>query len=355
MRYEAGLEGAPWAAAGRYLPASEDARSPPHSWYGGRAAGIAGAYVNTSADYALSQGLTWRAVSNAATDVFRLSKPRITAMILVTGLGGMWLATRLAGATIVWWRAIVTLAALAFVVSSANALNMYIERDIDGLMRRTKDRPLPARRLPSPVALVFAFSWAVFALPVMALAGGWLTAALGAFSLVVYAFIYTPLKRVTTAALLIGAIPGAMPPLIGYVAVRQSIDAAGLALFGVLFFWQVPHFLAIATFRRDDYTRAGIKVTPELKGVRVTRRQSIVHTVLLIVVSLALVPLGVDGWLYPVAAIGLGLAFLVSAIGKREHVAKLEEEAHAVAWSKGLFFRSLIYLPALLAALMLSV
>lgn len=298
---------------------------------------------------------SWRALSAAAREVVRLSKPRITAMILVTGLSGMWLATRLHDATISWWRALVVLGALAFVVSSANALNMYLERDIDGLMARTADRPLPTGRLPSLVALVFAFSWAAFSIPVLALSGGWLTAGLGLFSLVVYAFVYTPLKRITTAALVIGAVPGAMPPLIGYVAVTQSIDAAGLALFGVLFFWQIPHFLAIATFRREDYTRAGIKVTPELSGIHATRRQAIVHAALLLVVSLSLVPLGVSGWLYAVSAVVLGGVFLASAVGAPALTRRLEEEEAAVAWSRVLFFRSLIYIPALLAALMLSV
>ncbi len=183
-----------------------------------------------------------------------LTKPRITLLVLVTAAGGLWIAPERVSAV----TAIVTLAATAAVVSAANALNCWLEREIDKHMTRTANRPLPARRLEPRVALAFGIGVGLFSVPVLWIAANPLTGLLAAIALVTYVGIYTPMKQRSAKALLIGAVPGALPPLMGYTAATNRLDAVGLAVFGILFFWQLPHFLAIATFRREEYERAGI-------------------------------------------------------------------------------------------------
>jgi protoheme IX farnesyltransferase len=287
-------------------------------------------------------------------DLVRLTKPRITAMVVVTGLGGMWLASRTGAAAPIDWRAaILAMLGLAVVVSGAGTLNMYLERDSDGLMVRTAERPLPARRLPPRVALVYGSALSLASLPILALGAGALTAALAALALALYVLVYTPLKRVTSHALLVGAVPGAMPPLIGWTAATGEIGLGGVALFLVLYFWQLPHFIAIATFRRREFERAGIRVLPQERGDRVARLYAIGYSVALLLTSLALVPLGVSGILYRVVAVALGMLFIgVSALGLRESA--LTSPAASDRWARSLFTVSLVYLPLLIAALMLS-
>jgi protoheme IX farnesyltransferase len=180
-----------------------------------------------------------------------------------------------------------------------------------------------------------------------------LTAALAALALGLYVLAYTPLKRVTSRALLVGAIPGAMPPLLGWTAATGSIDWPGLALFGVLFFWQLPHFVAIATFRADEYARAGIIVLPAERGDRTARIHAVIYLCLLVSVSLALVPLGVCGSLYCATALLLGAIFL--AAGVRGLSPATEKPAAAHRWARQLFVVSLIYLPLLMGAIMVGV
>ncbi len=285
-------------------------------------------------------------------DVVRLSKPRITLLVIVTGLGGMWLATRLAGASIGLGRALAALAGISLIVSAANALNMVIERDTDALMERTRDRPLPAGRLTPAAGTWFGVALAALALPLLALAVNALTAALALAAFALYVGVYTPLKRVAPVALLVGAVPGAAPPLLGWTAATGEIGAAGVALFAVLFFWQVPHFLAIATFRCDEYTRAGIRVLPAVAGERAARWHATAHAALLLVSSLALVPLGVSGPVYLINALSLGVLFVwATARGLKSDA--LSGQA-AVRWSRSVFVMSLLYLPLLIAAMMVS-
>jgi len=282
-------------------------------------------------------------------DLVTLTKPRITAMVVVTMLGGIWLAAHrgVASGPLSAWRLGVAVAGTALVVGSANALNMWLERASDGLMARTKNRPLPTGRLDPTVALGFGLALGVVSVPALALAVNALTGALAAVALVSYVAVYTPLKRRTTASLLIGAVPGAIPPLLGWTAVTGRIGWPGALLFGVLFLWQVPHFLAIATFRRDDYARAGLKVLPVERGDRVTRVHIVAYLLALYAVSLALVAVGVGGPLYVGAAVVLGAAFLaVGAWGLRP--------AAGARWARGLFATSIVYLVLLFAALMAS-
>src|SRR5262249_24541460 len=135
------------------------------------------------------------------------------------------------------------------VVAGANALNMYLERDVDALMTRTRNRPLPSGRLPAEAALAFGVATSALAIPILTFAVNPLTGGLGAISLIIYVLAYTPLNRRSTSALLVGAVPGAMPPLMGWTAVTGQLDAAGIALFLILFVWQLPHFIAISLFR----------------------------------------------------------------------------------------------------------
>jgi protoheme IX farnesyltransferase len=238
-------------------------------------------------------------------------------------------------------------ACTALVVGSANALNMYIERFPDRLMERTRNRPLATGRLSPDLALAFGVGLGLVSVPVLAIAVNAITGLLAAFALLSYVLVYTPLKRRTTASLLIGAVPGAIPPLLGWTAVTGRVEWPGLLLFGVLFLWQVPHFLAIATFRRDDYARAGLKILPVERGDRVTRVHVVAYLVALLAVSFALVASGVGGPFYLGAAVVLGAIFLgVGLWGLRPSA--------GVRWARGLFAVSIVYLVLLFAALMMS-
>ena len=281
-------------------------------------------------------------------DVFRLAKPRITVMVVVTGSAGMWLARRLTHVEIAWSRALATLLGLALVVASANAFNMVIERERDAKMARTKDRPLPAGRLSPEVALAFAGSWAAFSLPLLWSSGA-VAAGLAVAALFLYVLVYTPLKGHTSLALAVGAVPGALPPLICWAAVTGGVEGPGLVLFGILFFWQLPHFLAIATFRRDDYERAGIRVTPSVRGHLATRLQAIGYSLALTGTSLLLARHGVgDGYLVPAAVLGLGMV-AISLTGLRPSALVSGDR-----WARTLFLASLVYLPLLLGTMMLT-
>ena len=284
-----------------------------------------------------------------AADLIALTKPRLTVLVIATTAASLWLATRAGLAQGVPPKPLATLAVALFgtilVVGGANTLNMYLERDTDGLMARTSRRPLPTGRLAPDVALWFGLALSSSALALLFSAVNVATGLLAAFALGMYVLVYTPLKRKTTLALPIGAIPGAIPPLLGWTAVTGRVDLPGLVLFGILFLWQVPHFLAIATFRRDDYRRAGLKILPVERGDRMTRIQIVVYLAALVGVSLLLWPLNVAGTFYFVAACVLGLAFF--AVG----AAGMAKSA-GVRWARWLFGVSIIYLTLLLGAMM---
>jgi protoheme IX farnesyltransferase len=276
-------------------------------------------------------------------DMIALTKPRITLMVLVTAAGGMWLAPGSLDLTSM----AVMLATTGMVVGAANTLNCYLERDSDRLMARTANRPLPDRRLEPSWALALGVAMGLFAVPTLILAVNPITGLLGAIALVSYVAIYTPMKQHTPAALFVGALPGALPPLMGWTAVTGSIAMPGLLLFGVLFFWQIPHFIAISVFRQEEYERAGLKVLPSVRGIRSAKVQATVYAAALWLVSLLLVPYGLAGTLYLVAAVGLGAHFFWAAVR-----GFWVDDANA--WAKKLFVASLIYLTALFAALIVD-
>ena len=292
-------------------------------------------------------------------DLVALTKPRITFMVLVTTLGGLFLAPSRPGLGTILFALLGT----ALVVGSANTLNCWIERDVDKHMTRTKNRPLPAGRLSAQTALVWGVLLGAISVPLLALTVNTLTAVLAAIALVSYVAVYTPLKQVSTVALLVGAVPGAMPPLMGWTAATNELSAAGLVLFAILFLWQLPHFLAIAMFREAEYTRAGIKVVPALRGADATRWQAIAWAIALVPVSLLLGPLGIAGALYTSVALVSGALFLwFCAKSFRAYAAEnvSETTTHArpspeAIWGRKVFVASLLYLPTLFVGLALDV
>jgi len=281
-------------------------------------------------------------------DLIALTKPSITRMVVATMFGGIWIASRVSGVpTPPMYKLVLAVIGTVLIVSGANTLNMYIERDSDRFMARTRQRPLPSGRMAPEVALAFGLLLSAIAVPLLTFAVNAVTGLIGAAALTSYVLVYTPLKRRTTASLLIGAVPGAAPPLLGWTAVTGSIGGLGLLLFGILFFWPIPHFLAIAIFRREDYRRAGLKILPVTRGDRVTRHHIVMYLLALLAVSVAFVPMGVGGPLYLITALVLGLVFL--AFGVRG----MAPNASA-RWARQLFFYSLAYLPLIFVALMVS-
>jgi protoheme IX farnesyltransferase len=278
-----------------------------------------------------------------ARDILALTKPRISVLSVATAAAGMALAP--GGASGRLWT--LTLVGTLLLVGSASTLNMFLERDVDAKMARTRHRPLPAGRLTAQLAFWFGLVQAAVAVPMLWFGANALTGALGALALVLYVLVYTPLKRKTTISLLIGAIPGAMPPLLGWTAATNHVSVAALAVFGVMFFWQIPHFIAIALFRTDDYVNAGLKILPAEVGEPAARKQLFGYLVAQIVVTLALVPLGLGGTLYLVGAIALGAWMLW--LGLRG----LRSDAD-VPWARKFFLATVAYLPALLCLLVVS-
>jgi heme o synthase len=273
-----------------------------------------------------------------------LVKARLTFLVLLTTLAGFYLGVE--GATD--WRLLLhTLVGTAVVACGAAALNQWWEREHDARMLRTQTRPLPSGELSPATVLLVGGILSIAGLVQLAFFVNLLTALLGAITLVSYVFIYTPLKRVTTLNTAIGAIPGALPPLMGWAAARDNISAEGWALFAILFFWQLPHFLAIAWLYRDEYAKAGYAMLPvrDPQGVR-TGRQAISHTLGLIPVSVCPALFGVSGTVYFFGALLMGLAFLWCAIQFSRELSR--------ARARQLFFASILYLPLLFGLMALD-
>jgi protoheme IX farnesyltransferase len=273
-------------------------------------------------------------------DLVALTKPRITTMVLVTCAGGLGLAP----GRLPWEQQLITLIGTGLVVSAASTLNNYLERDSDALMQRTRRRPLAAGRLSPQVALAFGLFLAALAIPALTFLVHPLPGLLAFIAFVSYVWLYTPMKRMSTDALLVGAVPGAMPPLIGWTAVTGEIDLAGLALFSLMFVWQLPHFLAIAIYCGDDYARGGHKVHPVVRGIASTKRWTVIWSVAQLAVSLLLVGLGVAGTFYGIVAALAGTLYLAYAIyGLSRDVEK--------GWSRRLMMGSVYYLTLLFLSL----
>lgn len=242
----------------------------------------------------------------AVRDLIALSKPRITGMVMVTTGGGLWLAP----AKVSTLTAALTLVGVGLIVSGANALNMFLERDLDGLMKRTKNRPLPTGRLAPRAALTFGLVTSVVAVPILGFGVNATTAFLALLANILYVLAYTPLKQRSHYALQVGAVPGAIPPLLGWTAATGRVDAGGLVLFAILFLWQIPHFHAIALFRKLEYGRAGLVVLPNVEGDDATKHAIVRYAGALMVTSLLLSLLRITHLTYLIAALALGFAFV---------------------------------------------
>lgn len=284
-----------------------------------------------------------RPTPSVLRDVFELSKPRLSSLVLVTGGGGLWLAER----PVSWSLAVCTLAALTMVVGAANALNNYYERESDKLMTRTRNRPLPAGRLDPRVAIALSAIVTPISVALLTFGANALSGVLAALAFFFYVAVYTPMKQRSHHAILMGAIPGAMPPLIGWTAASGAVEPGGLLLFAVLFVWQIPHSIAIQLYRKEEYAAAGIRVVPLVLGDQTARRHAIGWALALLLVSLGLVPSGVGGPLTLGGAVALGLWFFARTLRK---AAPGEEPA----WGRRVFLDSLIYLTALFGVLALD-
>ena len=279
-------------------------------------------------------------LQSTVRDLVALVKPNITFLVLITTGGGLWMAP----GELTWGRLIATLFGTVAVVGAANTLNCYLERESDKHMGRTRKRPLPDGRMAPRVALYFGLALAVASVPTLTFFVNPVTGLLAAIALVSYVWIYTPMKQLSPQALLVGAIPGAMPPLMGWTAVTGRIEWPGVILFAIMFVWQIPHFIAISMYRRREYEKAGIVTLPTKRGQATARWHMIAWAAALLPVSLALVPLDVAGWLYAGVASALGLIFLWYAVdGLRA--------ANQGKWARKVFLYSLLYVTVLFAAL----
>ncbi|WP_337876317.1 heme o synthase [Elioraea sp.] len=281
-----------------------------------------------------------------------LLKPRVMSLVVYTGLIGLLVAP----APMHPVRAAVAVLCIALAAGASGAINMWYDRDIDAVMRRTAQRPIPAGRISPEAALGYGVALAVFSVLLMGLAANWIAALVLALSIAFYVFVYTIwLKRRTPQNIVIGGAAGAFPPVIGWAAATGSIELAPIALFCIIFFWTPPHFWALSLFAHADYARAGVPMLPVVAGARETRWQILIYTVMLVAVSLVPLALGSAGLLYALAAVGLGCGFLrhaVAVLRDRQDAAGISLTGDRPA--KAAFRFSITYLFALFGALALD-
>ena len=276
-------------------------------------------------------------------DFIELMKPRVMSLVVFTGAAGLIVAPGSLHPVL----AAVAVLCIAVAAGASAAINMWYERDIDALMTRTRNRPLPTGRVEPAEALTLGAMLSLFSIMFMGLALNWVAAGLLALAIGFYVFVYTIwLKRRTPQNIVIGGAAGAFPPMIGWAAVTGDVSLASIALFALIFFWTPPHFWALALVKSGDYARAGVPMLPVVAGARETKRQILIYVVLLLPIALAPTLLGVAGWIYGSAAIALGLMFLLAAI----RVWFDESERSA----RQMFAFSILYLFALFALLIVD-
>ncbi len=279
-----------------------------------------------------------------AADFLELTKPRITLLVLATTMVGFYLA---APASIPLALLSHTLLGIGLVAGGASALNMWLERRPDSLMRRTAGRPLHSGRLQSGHALSFALVLSGAGLVYLFLWVNHLTSALAVITLLTYLFLYTPLKTRTWLCTLVGAVPGALPPILGWIAATGKISLGGILLFVIVFLWQLPHFYAIGWMYREDYARAGFPMLPVIDTTgRRTGWQASAYILALILVTLLPTAAGLAGFLYLAGAVLSGICFLVCGV----LFARLRDFVSA----RRLFVVSVFYLPLLMALLVID-
>jgi protoheme IX farnesyltransferase len=277
-----------------------------------------------------------------ATDFLALCKPRVVAMVLVTTAVGYYLGGT--AAPVDYARFLSTLVGTALAAGGTLALNQYMERERDALMHRTRDRPLPDGRIAPVDALIFGSVTTAAGLAYLALAVDALPALVTALTTATYLFAYTPLKPRTSLCSVVGAIPGALPPLTGWAAARGSLGIEAGVLFAIMFLWQIPHSLAIACLYRDDYARAGIRLLPVVEpDGSSTGRHVLSNSFALLMVALMPTMIGLAGATYFVVALALGLLLVLAS-------ARLARSA-SPADARRLLLATLVYLPLLLVAM----
>lgn len=283
--------------------------------------------------------------ATAAADLMELVKARLSLLTVATAMAGFALGVR---DTWTWLLLASTLAGTALSAAGAAALNQWWERDLDARMKRTQDRPLPAGRMAASDALLTGAVLSISGVLILALFANLLAAVLAAATIIFYIFIYTPLKRVTELNTIIGAVPGALPPLIGWAAARGSINAEGLTLFAILFLWQMPHFLAIAWLYRADYAQAGFRMLSEKDETgAVTGRQAFIYALALLAVSLLPSVFFDYSAAYFYGALLLGAGFASMA-------ANFAVSGGSIPAARWLFLGSIAYLPLLLGLMVLA-
>ncbi len=275
-------------------------------------------------------------------DYVALTKPRLNVLVVATSAAGYYLG---AASPLNWPAMAAAVVGTALVAAGAAALNQVYERDTDALMRRTRDRPLPDGRVTTSDARLFGMLLSAAGLLLLVALANLQATALALATLVTYLMIYTPMKRRSPLATLVGAVPGALPPLIGWVAAHGSVSAGGAALFLIVFLWQIPHFMAIAWLYRDDYGKAGFPLLPVIEpDGRRTGRQAVAYAAALVPASLLPVFVGLTGPIYAAVAIVLGAALLWLAV--RFAMTRSDRSAR---W---LFFSSITYLPLIWIVMM---
>ena len=279
-------------------------------------------------------------------------KPELTSLSVLTSLCGFYLATKGAFNLQLF---LATAFGTLFVGGGAGTLNEYIERNYDSMMKRTERRPLPSGKLQPLEALIFGTSISILGMFLLTFFVNPLTGFLAFITFTTYLFLYTPLKRVSPIATIIGGIPGALPPMMGWTAVRNSLSIEAWVLFAILFCWQMPHFFSLAWMYRKDYGRAGFKMLTVLdeNGTR-TSRQILLYTIALIPISLITTSLGITGRSYFIGATILGILFAIFAVLFAKYSGTPATASEANIYSRRLFFASLIYLPALLLLMSLD-
>src|SRR5438132_8757281 len=277
------------------------------------------------------------AVSRSVTaDYVELTKPRITLMVVLTAFVGYALG---ATGSLLTGRLAAALVGTALVAAGASCLNMVLERRTDSLMLRTRNRPLPAGRLRAPEAFAWGLALTASGLVLLGWRTGTLSAAVAFVTWASYLFFYTPLKTRTSLSTVVGALPGALPPVIGWAAARGRLEPGAFVLFAIVFLWQIPHFLAIAWIYREDYARGGLPMLPVLDpaGV-VTGRQAVANSFALLLVSLVPTMAGLAGRAYLVGAVVLGLGFIGVAVASAVR--------RTLPAARALFLASVVYLLA---------
>jgi len=277
-------------------------------------------------------------------DFLTLTKPRLNLLVLFTTLAGVYIATPHGVDLVVLAH---TLVGTALVAGGAAALNQAWERDTDSQMHRTRTRPLPGGRLQMGESVLFGVALSAVGLVELAFAVNAAATITAALTLLSYVVLYTPLKKRTSLSTIVGAIPGALPPVIGWAAATGTVTGPALVLFGIMFMWQVPHFLAIAWLYREDYARAGLPLLPVIQpDGRSTGRQALLYTVALVLISLLPAVTGLAGLAFVVVALVLGVGLIAQSAIFAQDLSRTS--------ARRLFFATIIYLPVLLSALVAS-